>query len=126
MLVLYNCDYNCFCILDLCELYQNQPTMTRGKGSDVYNFLQKQNHLTGLSRFWNMLSSLRLMILLNLDGDVKSICNELVTMATNISPPADQRKNLCFSLRPTAKLLSSKYDYESAMSLLDCVDKFEK
>ncbi|CAK8682213.1 unnamed protein product [Clavelina lepadiformis] len=113
-------------INNLCNLYQDHPTMTRYKGSDVYNFLQKQKHLTGLPRFWNMLSSLRLMILLNLDGDVKSICNELVTMATNISPPADQRKRLRSRLRATAQLLSSKNDEESAKSLLECVDKFEK
>ncbi|XP_076809509.1 uncharacterized protein LOC143452429 isoform X2 [Clavelina lepadiformis] len=113
-------------INNLCLLYQNHPTMTRGKGSDVYNFLQKQKHLAGLSRFWNMLLSLRLTILLDLDGDFKSICNELVTMATDISPPADQRNGLCFSLRATAEHLSSKNDNESAKSLLECVDKFEK
>ncbi|CAK8682232.1 unnamed protein product [Clavelina lepadiformis] len=113
-------------INNLCNLYQKYSTMTKEKGSDVYNFLQKRQHLTGLPRFWNMFLSLRLMILLNLDGDVKSICNKLVTMTTNISPPTDQRNNLCFSLRAAAKLLSSKNDEESAMSLLDCVDKFEK
>ena len=73
-----------------------------------------------------MLSSLRLMILLNLDGDVKAICNKLVTMATDISPPTDQCNDLCIDLRATAELLSSKNDEESAMSLLECVDKFEK
>ncbi|CAK8682269.1 unnamed protein product [Clavelina lepadiformis] len=112
--------------MHLCILYENRPIMTNEKGSDVYNFLQKQKPSTGLPRFWNMLSSLRLMILLNLDGDVKSICNELVTMATNISPPADQRNRLCIELRAAAKLLSSKNDEESAKSLLECVDKFEK
>ncbi|XP_076809505.1 uncharacterized protein LOC143452425 isoform X2 [Clavelina lepadiformis] len=113
-------------INNLCELHQDYPTMMRDKGSDVYNFLQKRKHLTGLSRFWNMLSSLRLMILLNLDGDVKAICNKLVTMATDISPPTDQCNDLCIDLRATAELLSSKNDEESAMSLLECVDKFEK
>ncbi|XP_076809523.1 uncharacterized protein LOC143452430 isoform X2 [Clavelina lepadiformis] len=113
-------------INNLCVLYQNHPTMTIEKGSDVYNFLQKRKHLTGLPRFWNMLLSLRLMILLNLDGDVKSISNELVTMATNISPPADQRNRLCIRLRGIAELLFSKNDDESAKSLLECVDKFEK
>ncbi|CAK8682235.1 unnamed protein product [Clavelina lepadiformis] len=111
---------------NLCDLYQDHPTMTRNKGSDVYNFLQKQTELTGLPRFWNMLSSLRLMILLNLDGDVKSICNKLVTMATNISPPADQRNNLYIYLRATAKLLSSKNDDGSVKPLLECADKFKK
>ncbi|CAK8682344.1 unnamed protein product [Clavelina lepadiformis] len=105
-------------INNLCKLYQDHPTMTREKGSDVYSSLQQQKHLTGLPRFWNMLSSLRLMILLNLDGDVKSICNELATMATNISPPADQCNRLCFSLRATAQLLISKNDGESVMSLI--------
>ncbi|CAK8682243.1 unnamed protein product [Clavelina lepadiformis] len=113
-------------INNLCNFYQNHPTMSREKGSDVYNILHTQKHLMGLPRFWNMLSSLRLMILLSVDGDVKSICNELITMATNISPPADQRNRLCFSLRATAELLSSKNDEESAKSLLECVDKFEK
>ncbi|XP_076809849.1 uncharacterized protein LOC143452682 [Clavelina lepadiformis] len=107
-------------INNLCRLYQHHPTMTREKGSDVYSSLQQQKHLTGLPRFWNMLSSLRLMILLNLDGDVKSICNELVTMATNISPPADQRNDLCIRLRQTAGHLFSKNDEESAMSLISC------
>ncbi|CAK8682221.1 unnamed protein product [Clavelina lepadiformis] len=115
-----------YTINNLCRLYQDHPTMTKKKGSDVYNFLQKQKHLTGLPRFWNMLLCLQLVILLNLDGDIKSICNELVTMATNISPPADQPNSLCISLRRTAKLLSSKNDDESAKSLLECVDKFEK
>ncbi|CAK8682208.1 unnamed protein product [Clavelina lepadiformis] len=115
-----------YTINNLCVLYENHPTMTRKKGSDVYNFLQKQKHLTGLPRFWNMLLSLQLMILLNLDGDVKSICNELVTMATNISPPADQRNYLCIDLRRTAELLFSKNDEESSKSFLECVDKFKK
>ncbi|XP_076809080.1 uncharacterized protein LOC143452114 isoform X3 [Clavelina lepadiformis] len=113
-------------INNLCELYQDYPTMTRDKGNDVYNFLQKRKHLTGYSRFWNILSSLRLMILLNLDGDVKAICNKLVTMATNISPPADRRNYLCIGLRRTAELIFSKNHEESAKSLLECVDKFEK
>ncbi|CAK8682293.1 unnamed protein product [Clavelina lepadiformis] len=113
-------------IINLYNLYQKHPTMTKEKGSNVYNFLQKQKHLTGLPRFWNMLLCLRLMILLNLDGDVKSICNELVTMATNISPPADHPNRLCTGLRATAELLFSKNDDESAKSLLECVDKFEK
>ncbi|XP_076801515.1 uncharacterized protein LOC143445974 isoform X1 [Clavelina lepadiformis] len=119
---------NIHCTINgLCNLYQDHPTMTRDKGSDVYNYLQKQKRLTGLPRFWNMLLCLRLMILLNLGGDVKSICcNELATMAANISPLADQRNDLCIGLKRTAEHLSAKNEDESRMSLLVCVDKFEK
>ncbi|CAK8682109.1 unnamed protein product [Clavelina lepadiformis] len=119
-------EYTHITTASLCYLYQNHPTLPRENGSDVYNFLQKQEHLTGLPRFWNILSSLRLMILLHLDGDVESIGNELVAMARKISPQSNLRGNLCNDVRETAELLTSNNNDELAKSLLQCADEFEK
>ncbi|CAK8679247.1 unnamed protein product [Clavelina lepadiformis] len=109
-----------YTIINLCVLYQDHPTMTKTKGNDVYKFLQKQKHLTGFTHFQNKFLTLRLMILLSLDDDVKSICKNLATMATDITPPPGECNNLCIRLSQTAELLFSKNDEKSAMSLIRC------
>ncbi|CAK8679245.1 unnamed protein product [Clavelina lepadiformis] len=109
-----------FTITNLCDLYQDHPTMTKTKGNDVYKFLQKQNNLTGFPHFKNKFLTLRLMILLSLNDDVKFICKNFATMATDITLQPGECNNLCISLRQTAELLFSKNDEKSAMSMIRC------
>ncbi|XP_076825538.1 uncharacterized protein LOC143471078 isoform X1 [Clavelina lepadiformis] len=109
-----------FTIDNVCNLYQNHSTMTKTKGNDVYKFLQKQLHLTGFPHFKNKFLTLRLMILLSLDDDVKFICNSLATMATDITPSPGECNNMCIRLKQTAELLFSKNDENSAMTLIRC------
>ncbi|XP_076824878.1 uncharacterized protein LOC143470551 [Clavelina lepadiformis] len=110
----------------LCNLYQAHPSMKKKKGSDVYHFLRKQEHLTGFPRFRNDFLTLRLMILLNLDDDVKPICKNLATMATNITPPPGECNDICSKLNKAAKLLFSKNEEQSAISLRTCVMKLSE
>ncbi|XP_076825991.1 uncharacterized protein LOC143471423 [Clavelina lepadiformis] len=109
-----------FTINNICNLYQDHSTMTKTKGNDVYKFLQKQKQLTGFPYFKNKLLTLCLMILLSLDDDVKSICKNLATIAMDIRPPPGECNNMCIRLKQTAKLLFSKNDENSAMSLIRC------
>ncbi|XP_076825873.1 uncharacterized protein LOC143471314 isoform X2 [Clavelina lepadiformis] len=109
-----------FTINNLCNLYQDHPTMTKTKGNDVYKFLQKQKDLVGFPHFKNKFLTLRLMILLSLDDDVNSICKNLATMATDITPPPGECNDLCYRLRKAAELLFSKNDEKSTMSLIRC------
>ncbi|XP_076825682.1 uncharacterized protein LOC143471178 isoform X3 [Clavelina lepadiformis] len=81
-------------INSLCDLYQDHPTMTKTKGNDVCKFLQKQKHLAGFPNFMNKFLTLRLMILLSLDFDIKSFCKNLATMATDITPPPGECKEM--------------------------------
>ncbi|XP_076814911.1 uncharacterized protein LOC143461044 [Clavelina lepadiformis] len=89
-------------IRNVCNLYEKSPSMMWRKVSEIYRYLQTQQHPSKFRQLETRVLSLRLALLLNVWGDAGIHYSDVIKMLNKPSLTPGMRLPVCFDIRSVA------------------------
>ncbi|XP_076813472.1 uncharacterized protein LOC143460006 [Clavelina lepadiformis] len=105
-------------IWNMCNLYENNPSMTMSKAREIYKYLQTKQHLPGFRQLESKLLLLRLALLLNELADAKIQCYDVISMSNNTPLTPIKCEQMCWDIKGVAVLFFHHNNDYLAVSLL--------